>query len=278
MRLPFIALLLCPLPAAGEQLAEGWLGVYLADSESEARVAEVIPGSPAEAAGLKPGDVVLEVDGKATGTVEAFAEAFEGYDAGARVRLRLRRGEDELEVEVVLVERPGAVSQVPGFLGVAVVPADRGVMVSEVLVDSPAAAGGIAPGDRIVRLHGEPVRSVSDVERVMKALTPGTEIAVNVQNDRGSASLLIRLGARPLETGSAGVAAGPGAAPGPGGPAEPRDSDLEARLERAEREVARLGRELQAMIELRGEMDELRRLREELGQLREALRELLRNR
>ena len=271
----FLPLLLWPVFVAGD----GWLGVFMADSESEARIAEVIPGSPADRAGLRGGDVLLEVDGIATGTVEALAAAIQGHDAGDRIRLKVRRGQEEFPVEVQLAARPGEFAEDPvpaprgrPLLGVGVVEGEGGLVVCQVLADSPAARAGIRSGDRIVRVDGRAVGRFEDLDRVMAELAPGAEIAVNLENDQGAASLLIRLGARP-------AAPDPGAGPGqstedvatPTGP----DSDLEGRLSRAELQVERLDREMRTVEELRVMLHELQQLRDELRELRLLLVELL---
>jgi S1-C subfamily serine protease len=85
--------------------ADGWLGVYLDPDREEAVVSEPIPGSPAEKAGLKMGDVLLAVDEKKTPTREDFVAAIRTHNAGDRVRITFRRGEKDDTVVVKLAER-----------------------------------------------------------------------------------------------------------------------------------------------------------------------------
>ncbi len=69
------------------------------------RVADVVPGSPAEAAGLRAGDVLLALGGARLEDLRAYQQALLAHAPGDRVRLRLARGDAELEVEVTLAER-----------------------------------------------------------------------------------------------------------------------------------------------------------------------------
>jgi S1-C subfamily serine protease len=267
-----LPLLLGSVLAAGD----GWLGVFMADSESEARIAEVIPGSPADLAGLRRGDVLLQVNGIETGTVETLAAAIQGCAAGERVRLQVRRGQEEFPIEVLLGVRPGASAQDPTpsarpFLGVGVVEGERGLTVSRVLVDSPAAQVGVRPGDRLVRVDGRAVGDFEDLDQVMAGLVPGSEIALNLESERGSASLLIRLGARPAAPNSG---AGPGESTED--PATPTAPDLEDRLSQAELYLERLDRQMRVVEELRSGLQELQQLQDELRELRQVLAELLR--
>ncbi len=104
----FLSLFLWPVLATS-----GWLGVYLADSETEVRIAEVIPGSPAEKSGLRAGDVILELNGEGGLTIEAFVARVQRHAAGDRVRLKVRRGETELEIQVRLAPRAEVLGQAP---------------------------------------------------------------------------------------------------------------------------------------------------------------------
>jgi len=63
-------------------------------------VVQVMPNSPAAAAGLRRGDVIIEVSGKAIATAEALQDAVEDSRIGQPLRLEIRRGERTLELTV----------------------------------------------------------------------------------------------------------------------------------------------------------------------------------
>ena len=69
------------------------------------KVEGVVPGSPAEKAGVKAGDVVLKLDGKDVANLRDFSEKLKGMTPGQVVKATLRRDGKDLEVAVTLVER-----------------------------------------------------------------------------------------------------------------------------------------------------------------------------
>lgn len=69
------------------------------------KVEGVVPGSPAQRAGVKTGDVVLRLDGKDVASLRDFSEKLKGMTPGQVVTATLRREGKDLEVSVTLVER-----------------------------------------------------------------------------------------------------------------------------------------------------------------------------
>jgi hypothetical protein len=69
------------------------------------KVAGVTPGSPAEKAGVKEGDVLLKVDGKDIGNLQGFAGILRGLSPSQTVKVVLSRGGAEQTLDVTVVER-----------------------------------------------------------------------------------------------------------------------------------------------------------------------------
>jgi S1-C subfamily serine protease len=69
------------------------------------KVAGVTPGSPAEKAGVKEGDVILRVDGRAVANLASFSEILRGLTPGQTVKALVSRAGQELSLDVTVVER-----------------------------------------------------------------------------------------------------------------------------------------------------------------------------
>lgn len=74
----------------------GVLGIGLTETKGECRIASLIPGSGAEKAGLKKGDVLAEIDGVAVKTTADVHLALWDKKPGDRVRVKVRRRHDLL--------------------------------------------------------------------------------------------------------------------------------------------------------------------------------------
>ena len=88
------------------------LGIVMSPAEDGVRLAGVTPGSPAAQAGLRSGDAIVSIDGKALrgSGQEALARATEligTLEEGERVRLGYRRGDQSREVELAAAPLPG---------------------------------------------------------------------------------------------------------------------------------------------------------------------------
>lgn len=92
-----------PSLLAGEDVVHGYLGIrFERQSFGPVIIRQVLPGSAAEKAGLRSGDVILEVDGQAIDHSMRLQNSLSIRAAGARVRLKTRRGLQDRQVEVEL--------------------------------------------------------------------------------------------------------------------------------------------------------------------------------
>jgi putative serine protease PepD len=64
-----------------------------------------MPGSPAEAAGVRPGDVLVALDGAPLADVRGYSAALKSHQAGDTVELTVRRDGEEMTLTATLAER-----------------------------------------------------------------------------------------------------------------------------------------------------------------------------
>jgi serine protease Do len=89
--------------AWGSQPGAGpFIGVVGANEAKDARIVQVNPGSPAEQAGIQPGDVIIKFAGKELTDFESLSRAVRSKDPGDRVKVEVRRDGRTLQLSLVI--------------------------------------------------------------------------------------------------------------------------------------------------------------------------------
>src|SRR4051812_15005204 len=82
--LGFLALFAAGLPLRLEQLNRGYLGLIYDSQPGGLRVQSVVPGQPADLAGLRPGDLIVSINGQPAGRSRPAALAYQSSSAFKR--------------------------------------------------------------------------------------------------------------------------------------------------------------------------------------------------
>jgi hypothetical protein len=94
-------------PPAVASAGQAWLGVQLANAPVRgALVSSVVRGSPAAAAGIRPGDLITQLDTEPIVAPAVFVSALSGLQPGDKVDIELQRGASQYSTHVVLASRP----------------------------------------------------------------------------------------------------------------------------------------------------------------------------
>jgi Do/DeqQ family serine protease len=150
-------------------------------------IRDVVNGTPADKAGLKPGDVITKFDGKPITGVEQFREIVAEVQPGTTVPIEFVRDSEHKTINVKLQEYPEEVATTPGakseekkWLGIGVRDLERaekkelgveqGVIVDAVDGGSPAEEAGIQEGDVIIKVNRQSVTDENDFNRIARNL------------------------------------------------------------------------------------------------------------
>ena len=168
-------------------------------------VSDVLPNSPAMAAGVHVGDVLLTIDGRMADSVPYVSFRLMSVDAGAKVHLEVLRNRERLAFEVPVVEAPHEMDQIASVvdpeknlvrpLGIIGVEIDQKIaaMTSDlrdpfgilVVARSNAATGDIplAAADVIRTLNGQPMTTLERLRAALQSLQPGAPVVLQIQRE-----------------------------------------------------------------------------------------------
>ncbi len=204
------------------KVVRGWLGIAIQDLTDELAagfgvpqrggvlVADVMKGSPAEAAGLKAGDVIVEFGGQAVKEVPDLQRRVASTPPGRPSPLVIVRDRRRERVTIKIGEMPGeetvvAASQEEGW-GLTVEPltsegaarfnltAGDGVVVTAVAPGSEGARAGIRQGDVILEVNREPVSGVEGFRQALSKITPGQMVPVYLRRGDGGREYVVLKG------------------------------------------------------------------------------------
>ena len=175
------------------------------DVDSGILVLEVLPDTPAERAGLKRNDVIVEYDGETVRDDSRFRLMVGNTEVGREVPLKVVREGRVKDMRITLVERQDDVlasvpAQVEGWLGMQVDEVNSpdasafeisrsqdGVVVIDVVEGSPASEAGIQAGDVITEVYSQKVSNLREYMEISEKLKERKEpIAFLVQRGRTS--------------------------------------------------------------------------------------------
>jgi Do/DeqQ family serine protease len=196
------------------KVVRGWLGIVIQELTPELAesfgvkpdggvlVADVMRDGPAEAAGLKAGDVIVEFDGAAIRDVTDLQRRVANVEPGRPAKLVVIRDKASTPLTVKIGEQPGeetaaTVQPKEETLGLSVesltpeaadqlkLTAKPGVVVTDVAPGSSGDQAGIRPGDAILEVNRQPIKDVDGFRRAIASAKPGDAVPVYLQRGGG---------------------------------------------------------------------------------------------
>jgi C-terminal processing protease CtpA/Prc len=206
--------------------------------EHGAYVLSVLKDSPAEKAGLKKGDIILKMDGTTIETPADVVNVLSQTEDEETISVTIQRGERKLTVtvvpesfsreEMVWIPEPESFSlrmkkflplfkeQIQtlrtvskgGYLGVHVdeltdqlkeyFGVQNGVLIKEVIEDSPAEKAGLKAGDIIMEISGKKIEDYQDLIRVINYYDPGDKLKIKIMRKGKKKTIEVKLGKKPF--------------------------------------------------------------------------------
>ncbi len=99
-----------PMPGPSRE-SHGWLGISVAPVEVGAEISEITPGSAAEKAGLKNGDLIKRLDGETLQSSDQLIDKLSRMPPNKNVSLSVSRKDKDMELKVTLGRTPGRLPQ-----------------------------------------------------------------------------------------------------------------------------------------------------------------------
>jgi S1-C subfamily serine protease len=211
----------------GQQGQRASLGIQVGAPASDHEgvlVQKVFPGSAAASAGLKRGDEIQRVGNRQVEDYSELINTLARFHAGERVPIQVLRDGKQVTLNVKLRdgqnlgggqnEQSTRSQQEPPYLGVLTAPvqelgqkmrnrlgikSNQGLVVVEVVPDSPAARAGLHHGDVLVSVEGQKVNDARQLCQVLEKAGVGEE--VNMEVMRGNEKKEIEAQLEPAPTG-----------------------------------------------------------------------------
>lgn len=187
----------------GKDLFPGLMGITMKGTdiyEGQPVVDRVRYGSPAQQAGLKDGDIIVELDKQAVKRQAQIRHVMGNKYAGENIEIKVKREKEELTREMTLVDK--LVPYESAFLGIlpvrdGVAKPEPGVGVRFAIPDSPAARAGLDRGQRVLKFNDVEVSSPAALLDLVSRQRPADKARLTIQNAGKNSEIDVTLGSLP---------------------------------------------------------------------------------
>ncbi len=189
------------LGVIGQDLTPELAEAFGLDKGRGAVIAEVIDDSAAAEAGLKPGDVIVAVDGAEIRNFDALRNAIGLHREGDKVKISYLRDGKKRDAKVTLgssdkldTNTDDVHKKLEGvtFAEADGDDADNGVRVTAVEPDSVAARAGLRPGDIVDAVNRKEIRNLADLRNHLRNEKEDANLLLHLRRGQGAMFLLIR--------------------------------------------------------------------------------------
>jgi serine protease Do len=197
-------------------VTRGWLGVSVQDitedlakslklkDRSGALVTEVFEGDPADKAGIKQGDIIIEVDGKKVKDTHELLRLVAVLPVGKKSEIKVLREGQVKELQLTVAEREdkkevaAARGDTKDNYGMSVqditpdvakqlgLPSTGGVIVTKIREGTAADDAGLQPYDVILQVNRVKVGSVKDFQREISKKTSDDRVLMLIRRGKGT--------------------------------------------------------------------------------------------
>jgi S1-C subfamily serine protease len=207
----------------------GFLGVILEPVDDDIReeadydgkgvyVSDLVDEGPAEDAGIEQGDIITELDGDSVIGVGHLKDLLAYHSPGDKVKVKVWREGKRQTVEVELGKRKSMADEIrrkikkkitiheapKAWLGVKLQSlgsqlaeyfgVEKGVLISEVFDDSPAASAGLKAGDVVIEVDGKEIEEPSEFQKLVGKGEPGNKMSLGLIRSENKLTIDVELG------------------------------------------------------------------------------------
>jgi len=204
------------------EMRQAWVGIWMQELTPELSqkfgvekgvlISGIAEGSPAEKAGIQPGDIVQEINGKFVNSPLELREEIIKREVGEKINITLIRKKKKIVLSLTIGQKPKKISEVQlmenkeeKLLGIKVASItsqlrekynigedEEGVVITEVKSGSPARNAGLTSGDVIRGVNKKLVKNLNDFRDAIQDVKSGDMVSLKVKHGIWSMTIILQ--------------------------------------------------------------------------------------
>ncbi|HPR17927.1 MAG TPA: PDZ domain-containing protein [Candidatus Cloacimonadota bacterium] len=169
-------------------------------------IKKVLAESPAEQAGLRDNDILMEIDGDKIFTHDQLTTMLVNYEPGQKVKLKIFREGNEKNIKITFGEREIPRIKKTPYMGVYLseltnnvkkklnYEQNYGIMITDLVEDGPAEKAGVKAKSVLMSLAGDKIYTIDQLNVMMKNYKPEDKVKIVVFQDNAETPIDMVLG------------------------------------------------------------------------------------